>query len=150
MGKQKHALSSAILVGLGLAFLTRDKIEKAVTDFMQSEGVSKEDAKKALQEVLIKANEHRMHVQKEIRLHVDNALKEISKMAPKAKKPAAKKAAPKKAVKKTAPKKVVAKKVVAKKPAAKKVATKKVAAKKMVAKKVVAKKAPAKKVAKKK
>jgi len=70
-------LKNTILIGLGAAQYSKDKIEELVKSLVEEENLNPEEGKKMVQEMIEKAQSYRDTQTKEIKKMVSDAVKEL-------------------------------------------------------------------------
>jgi polyhydroxyalkanoate synthesis regulator phasin len=90
-------ISRALLVGLGLASLSKDAIEKTAEDFIKQSKISEEEGKRLVKDLHKRAAQVQRSVDRKVEKAVNQALKGLNvavvKLSPGTAKPSAKSAA---------------------------------------------------------
>jgi polyhydroxyalkanoate synthesis regulator phasin len=71
-------MKKAILTGLGLAFMTKEKIEEFSKDIIEKGKLSESERKEFIDELQKKSEEARKKLQEQIQSAVDNTLKKMN------------------------------------------------------------------------
>jgi polyhydroxyalkanoate synthesis regulator phasin len=71
-------MKKAILTGLGLAFMTKEKIEEFSKDIIEKGKLSETERKEFIDELQKKSEEARKKLQEQIQSAVDNTLKKMN------------------------------------------------------------------------
>lgn len=71
-------IKKAMFTGLGVASLTREKIEEIGRDFIEKGKLSQQEGEKLMDELLAKADESKQEIKKQIEERVDDILKKMN------------------------------------------------------------------------
>ena len=71
-------IKKAMFTGLGVASLTREKIEEIGRDFIEKGKLSQQEGEKLMDELLAKADESKQGIKKQIEERVDDILKKMN------------------------------------------------------------------------
>jgi polyhydroxyalkanoate synthesis regulator phasin len=77
-GRMIDLMKKAISTGLGLAFMTKEKIEEFSREIIEKGKLSESEGKKFIDEIQNKAEEARKKLQDQIQITVNNTLKKMN------------------------------------------------------------------------
>jgi polyhydroxyalkanoate synthesis regulator phasin len=82
----KDKLKKAMLIGLGVASVTKENAEKVAKDLMKKHKINEKEARKLVNKVAAEIDRNRIIVEKEIKEELGRLMKEGKKVQTKAKK----------------------------------------------------------------
>jgi len=71
-------IKKAMLTGLGVASLTKEKIEEIGRDFVEQGKLSQQEGEKLVDELLAKADESKQEIKKQIEERIEEILKKMN------------------------------------------------------------------------
>ncbi|MEK6201187.1 MAG: hypothetical protein N2A40_02030 [Desulfobulbaceae bacterium] len=71
-------IKKAMLTGLGVASLTKEKIEEIGRDFVEQGKLSQQEGEKLVEELLTKAEESKQEIKKQIEERIEEILKKMN------------------------------------------------------------------------
>lgn len=70
-------IKKAMLTGLGMASLTKDKIEEIGRDFIEQGKLSQQEGEKLMEELRARAEESKLEIKKQIEQRIEEILKKM-------------------------------------------------------------------------
>lgn len=70
-------IKKAMFTGIGMAAMTKEKVEEVAADFIQKGNLSEVEGRKLIDEMMKKSDESREEIKKQLEILVNNALEKV-------------------------------------------------------------------------